>query len=95
MTDLTSKQADMITAITDAVLLLLNADAAATLVATEWSAMAYATGASPSGNNITDSVAEAARPSLNALILNQSMGALASVQATIAANRGYLEAIRP
>lgn len=95
MTDLTSKSQNFIDALTSAVLLLQNANDAVGQVIMQWNAMAYATGASPSGNNITDAIAAAKRPSLNALVLNSAIGALASVQTTIAANTGYLEAMRP
>lgn len=95
MTDLTSKSQNFIDALTSAVLLLQNANDAVGQVIMQWNAMAYATGASPSGNNITDAIATAKRPSLNALVLNSAIGALASVQTTIAANTGYLEAMRP
>lgn len=95
MTDFTLKEQNFINAYTTAVTNILNANISLTNIVSQWNAMAYATGASPSGNNITDATAASVRPSLNALILNQAMGAIASVQATIAANLGYLEAIRP
>jgi hypothetical protein len=93
--DLTLKQQNFINSLTNAVVNLQNANDAVGQVLMQWNAMAYATGASPSSNNITDAVASALRPSLNALILNEAIGALASVQAAIASNTGYLESVRP
>jgi hypothetical protein len=93
--DFTAKQQNFISALTNAIIALQTANDACGQVAMEWNAMAYATGASPTGNNITDAVANQIRPSLNASIINSAIGAIAAVQATVAANAGYLEAMRP
>ena len=95
MVDLTLKSENFITAFTNAVLQLQATNIELTDIFNQWNAMAYATGANPTSNNITDTIAQAVRPSLDALILNQAMGAIAAVQTTLAANEGYLEAMRP
>jgi hypothetical protein len=61
----------------------------------EWTANAFATGANPTSNNITDAVVQGPYPAATALVLNEAVGAVVAIQATIAANRGYLEAMRP
>lgn len=78
--------------------LIAAADTLAALKA-EWDGDAYATGASPTGNNITDALLNGGTPPpfpyLTATILNNLIGAHVSIAATVAANRGYLEAARP
>jgi hypothetical protein len=61
---------------------------------TEWDADAYATGASPAGNNLTDADFTATAPWIDAAQMNQTIAAVESIRATVATNRGYLEAIR-
>lgn len=61
----------------------------------EWNANAYATGADPLTSNITDEDLARVAPWIDALALNQSIGAMQSVRAVIESNRGYLEAVRP
>lgn len=61
----------------------------------EWDANAYATGASPAGNNITDAVIQGVAAYATAAQLNSAVGAIESIRTTVAANRGYLEAMRP
>jgi hypothetical protein len=61
----------------------------------EWDANAYATGAEPLSNNITDLDLARVAPWIDALLLNDSIGAAVSVLAIVDDNRGYLEAIRP
>lgn len=46
-------------------------------------------------NAISDATAETAIPQANAAAIAGAEGAVVSILATIAANRGYLEAIRP
>ena len=68
----------------------------------QWNGNSYATGASPTANNITDAVLSGNSliqdvAYMTALQLNQAEGAVAgtgAVLAVIAANRGYLEAMR-
>lgn len=93
--DLTIKQQNYINYLTSAYSQLSSAMQIVDEAISQWNAMAYASGASPSGNNITDDVAGALRPSLNAGILNSAIGALVSVQTVVNSNSGYLEALRP
>lgn len=89
-------------------LVLAKGDFLATLatlesIKEEWDANAYADGASPAGNNITDSDLQDPPasggsppfPYLSATQVNQLIGAYEAIKTTIAANRGYLEAARP
>lgn len=65
----------------------------------QWNGNSYATGASPTGNNITDAVLSGGTNQqvafLSAAGLNEAEGAVVAVQATVAAQRGYLEMARP
>ena len=61
----------------------------------EWDAMAYATGAQPPENNITDADCTATAPWIDALILNEAIGAQVAVGNEVDSQRGYLEAVRP
>jgi hypothetical protein len=93
--DLTPKQTGFVSRYRDTTTDFLRlADKLANLKS-EWDANAFATGASPAGNNITDTTVQAAAPAATALQLNQAIGAVESIRTTIAANRGYLEALRP
>ena len=65
-----------------------------TALATEWDANAYATGADPTGNNITDDDLALVAPWLTALQLNQAVGAIDAVGVTVDEQRGYIEAVR-
>ncbi len=88
------QQVFMNTWVTQLLQFLDNADELMTLN-NEWTANAFATGANPTSNNITDAVVQGPYPAATALILNQAIGAVVAIQATIATNRGYLEAMRP
>lgn len=92
---LDSKIANFINTLTNAVISLESMNDTLSDVMTQWNAMAYATGANPSSNNITDAQAQEVRPSINAQLINSAIGAIAAVQSAIAANAGYLEAMRP
>ena len=73
---------------------LALADQLATLCS-EYSSEAYGTGGQ---NAITDAEAQAVLPATTALSVAQAEGAYIgadAVYATITANRGYLEAVRP
>ncbi len=72
---------------------LVNFDGLAALD-TEWHANAYATGAQPLENNITDADLAAVAPWLTALQLNQAVGAVTAIAGTVEQQRGYLEAVR-
>jgi len=63
-------------------------------LATEWSANAYPTGATPAENNITDEDLALVAPWLTALQLNEAVGAIDAVHVTVDEQRGYLEAVR-
>jgi hypothetical protein len=60
----------------------------------EWDANAYATGASPPENNITDADFTTVAPWITALQLNEAIGATVTIGNTVTSNRGYLEPIR-
>ena len=93
--DLSGKQGRFLTAYIAAINALCNdADNLAALY-TQWQNDAYATGANPGADNITDALVQVQAPYATALQLNQAVGAVVAIQATIAANRGYLEAMRP
>jgi hypothetical protein len=92
---LTSKQVGFVNRHVQYVQMLISCiDTLANLKA-EWDANAYATGAVPLTNNITDVVIQGTAPYATAQQLNQVIGAVESIRATVAANRGYLEAMRP
>jgi hypothetical protein len=97
MADLGTKKASFISRqVTDALAAVDALDKACTLDKAQWDACAYATGATPAGNNITDAdLAAAGFGYMTALQLNQLIGALAAIKATLDQNRGYLEAARP
>ncbi len=98
--NLAPKQLNFCRAFATAVVALLDANDNLTALVNDWNANAFATGASPTGNNITDTVISG-----NSLIqdvayitaadLNTAEGAVVAVQTTVAAQRGYLEAMRP
>ena len=61
----------------------------------EWNANAFATGASPSGNNIVDGDLTGNLAYLTTAQIDSAIGAVVTVTGSIASNRGYLEAMRP
>jgi len=61
----------------------------------EWDADAYATGAQPAANNISDAEIEPVAPWVSAQSLNSAIGAVEAVREAVASQRGYLEQIRP
>lgn len=97
--DISTKQQNFVTNFVTAcvALLELNDSTLAPIVA-DWNGNAYATGASPAGNNITDTLLNGS-PNANQYIsaagLNYAEGAVVAIMATISAQRGYLEAMIP
>lgn len=92
---LTSKQVNFINRYIQQVATLIGCIDALAALKSEWDADAYATGATPVGNNITDVIIQGTAPYATAQQLNQVVGAVESIRTTVAANRGYLEAMRP
>jgi hypothetical protein len=95
MADLTQKKTAWISRYVNAIDLFIKQVEVLDSMKEEWDANAYATGASPPGNNITDADCLLIAPWITAVQLNQSIGAQVTVGNTITSNRGYLEAIRP
>ena len=95
-TDMTSKQLNFVSEFTQQVVSLLNNNDAIVSLMANWTNNGFATGAEPSENNITDEVlAGSSFKYMTASDLDQAIaGANAIVQA-VAANRGYLEPMRP
>jgi hypothetical protein len=93
--DLTAKQTGFINRQIAAVCALLAAMDELQSLKSEWDANAYATGANPPENNITDEIVTIAAPHMDALILNELIGAVVAIGDTVSSNRGYLEAVRP
>ena len=93
--DLTQKKSTFIRRYVDAINTFMNQVNDLDGLKAEWDANAYATGASPPENNITDADCAAVAPWIDALKLNQAIGAQVSVGDTVNSNRGYLEAVRP
>jgi hypothetical protein len=92
---LTSKQINFAGRYVQAVGSLINAIDALKVLKDEWDANAYATGANPAGNNLTDAILQAnGFAYLTASQVNSAVGAVESIKTTVAANRGYLEALR-
>jgi hypothetical protein len=92
---LTSKQVNFAGRYCQAIGSLINAIDGLTLLKAEWDANAYATGASPVGNNLTDALLQGnGYAYLTALQVNSAVGAVETIRTTVAANRGYLEALR-
>jgi hypothetical protein len=92
---LTSKQTGFINRYTQQIQTLIGCIDALAQLKSEWDANAYATGATPVTNNITDAVIQSTAAYATASQLNQVIGAVESIRTTVAANRGYLEAMRP
>lgn len=98
--NLAPKQLNFVRQFSAAVVALLQANDALTSLVANWNGNSYATGASPTGNNITDTVISGNAQIqdvayMTAAELNSAEAAVASVQAVVASNRGYLEAMRP
>lgn len=98
--DLAPKQLNFVQDFTAAVVQLLRTNDLLLAQLANWNGNSYATGAEPLENNITDDVLSG--NSLNqqwayitAIGLNEAIGAVKTVTDTVAANRGYLEAMRP
>jgi hypothetical protein len=94
MADLAQKKAAFIRRYVIGVQNLLAASDEVSNLNAEWNANAYATGATPSGNNITDMDLAVTAPWITAAQLNEAEGATVAVGDTVATQRGYLEAIR-
>jgi hypothetical protein len=94
MADLTQKKASFIRRYVAAIESLLTMADDLAVLANEWSANAYPTGATPTDNNITDADLAVVAPWLTALQLNECVGAADAVNQTVKAQRGYLEAAR-
>jgi hypothetical protein len=94
MADLGLKKGSFIRRYVTAIEGLLAASELLSTINGEWDANAYATGASPPENNITDADLAAVAPWVTALQLNEAEGATVAVGNTVTAQRGYLEAIR-
>lgn len=100
--NITTKQQNFVTNLAAAVTALLEANGdlvelCGSQSESQWNANAYATGASPAANNITDALLNGTPNNLqyiSAAGLNAAVGAVVAVQATISANIGYLEALR-
>jgi hypothetical protein len=95
MADLSQKKANFIRRYIDAVDALMHQMNTLAGLSEEWNANAYATGAEPLENNITDADCANTAPWVDALKLNLAEGALVAVADTVQSQRGYLEAIRP
>jgi hypothetical protein len=98
--NLVPKQLNFLSAFTQGIIALLQANDNLTSIIANWNGNSYATGASPTSDNITDTVISGGTPPsafayMTAAELNSAQGAVVNVQATIATNRGYLEAMRP
>jgi hypothetical protein len=94
MADLAQKKSAFIRRYVTGVQALLAASEELTNLNKEWDANAYATGATPAGNNITDMDLATVAPWITALQLNEAEGATVAVGDTVTTQRGYLEAIR-
>lgn len=94
---ITSKQINYVHRLTVSLMQFLNASDNLTLLLSEWSANAYATGAQPTANNITDAnnVLVGDLGYISTAQLNSLIGAITTVTGSVASNRGYLEAGRP
>jgi hypothetical protein len=92
--DLAQKHANFIRRYVTAVENFLAASELLSSMKGEWDANAYATGADPAGNNITDAEMAIAAPWATALQLNQAVGAAEAIGGTVTTQRGYLEALR-
>jgi len=95
MADLAQKKSAFIRRYIDAVDVFVNQVNLLAGLKEEWDANAYATGASPAENNITDADCATIAPWTDALALNEAVGALVATSDTFNAQRGYIEAIRP
>jgi hypothetical protein len=83
-----------------AVVALLQANDSLLSLINNWNGNNYATGASPTSDNITDDVISGNSlvqdmAYMTAAELNSAEGAVVTVTSSVAANRGYLEAMRP
>jgi hypothetical protein len=91
----TTKQQNWVGRFSAQVVALLDAADELTALCTEFTVDAYGTGG---GNALTDSVVQGQLPAATAAIVASAEGAVAGssqILATISANRGYLEAVRP
>lgn len=105
MQDISSKQLNFVSRLVALNETLLSAIESMLDLKSEWDANAYAAGAQPTGNNLTDALLNGGNtppanfvapfPYLSQTAVNNLIGAWTSVQTTVAANRGYLEAARP
>jgi hypothetical protein len=93
--DLTAKQVGFINRQITATCTLLAAADLLQSLKSEWDANAYATGANPPENNISDATVAIAAPHMDAVMLNQLIAAVVTIGGTVASNRGYLEDARP
>ena len=98
--NLVPKQLNFVGQFTAMTVQLLNDNDVLLGLFSNWLGNAYATGADPIENNITDEVLAGAGLNqqyayMTASQLNQAIGAVKSVTDAIETNRGYLEAMRP
>jgi hypothetical protein len=93
--DLSQKKSSFISRHIRAVTDMLNQFSVLAALKEEWDANAYATGATPAGNNLADADFQATAPHMDATKMNQAIGAVESMRGELAANQGYLEAVRP
>lgn len=88
----TTKQLNFINRVVPASVQLMADLDNLTSLANEFADNAYGSGGA---NALTDGTIEIALPAATAAIFDSAMGAVSSILATAASNRGYLEAIRP
>jgi hypothetical protein len=89
------KQTTFTQRFSDAVVVFLAANDALAELCNEFSVDAYGTGGA---NALTDAAVQSYLPAATALIVAEAEGALAGsnqILATVTANRGYLELMRP
>ena len=93
--DFAVKQTTFTQRFSNAVIAFLAANDALVILCNEYATDGYGTGGA---NAITDAAVQSYLPAATALLLAESVGALNgsnAIQATVAANRGYLEMGRP
>lgn len=95
MADRAAKKAAFVSRYIQAVVQLLDDVNKLANLKEEWTANAYPTGGTPAENNIVQSDLLGPAPHMTVLQLNQAVGAVEAVRTTVAAQIGYLEAVRP
>jgi hypothetical protein len=87
-----TKQTGFVQRYAAAVQALLNDIDQLTLLDAEFTNDAYGSGGA---NALTDVIVEGVLPAASALTFDEAEGAVVAVLATVSANRGYLEIMRP